>query len=375
MAIYHLSVKSVSRGEGRRATAAAAYRAAELVHDQELGLDYDYTRKRGVEHSEIVLPTAAAKQDIQWARDRQQLWNAAEAAEKRKDARIAREYEIALPAEMNAAQRLKLTRAFAQELAERYNNAVDFAIHAPHWKGDGRNHHAHLLATTREITPLGLGEKTAVEWSNTDRQRRGLQSASLEMSEIRGRWKDLTNAHLQSLGLEARVDHRSLEAQGIEREPTTHLGPAVHGMQRRGLETEVGYRIAEQARERLERAQELGQLEREAQQLSKSILVLDLDIHAAVQARDAQLAQDGAALEQTRRGPEEPVRPYDPELARQHARERWLEYRASLELPIGQQHELTHGPPKALVLKVSPTRHLGRERQHAREGPEFDLSL
>lgn len=375
MAIYHLSVKSVSRGQGRRATAAAAYRAAERVHDEELGLDYDYTRKRGVEHSEIVLSTAAAKQDIQWARDRQQLWNAAEAAEKRKDARIAREYEIALPAEMNAAQRLQLTRSFAQELASRYSNAVDFAIHAPHWKGDGRNFHAHLLTTTREITPQGLGDKTAVELSNTDREKRGLQSASAEMTEIRGRWKDLTNEHLQSLGLNARVDHRSLEAQGIDRAPTTHLGPAVHGMHRRGVETEVGFRIAEQARERLQRAQELGQLEREAEQLFKSVLILDLRIRDAVSLRDAQLARDLAAMERKGRESEAPAKRFDPELVRQQARERWQEYRAGLELDIRKDQGQTYGPQKELILDVGGAGQPDRERPQHGARQEQDLSL
>ena len=375
MAIYHLTVKSVSRGAGRRATAAAAYRAAELVHDQELGVDYDYTRKQGVVHSEIVLSTAAAKQDIQWARDRQRLWNAAEAAEKRKDARIAREYELALPAEMTAGQRLVLTREFAQGLANRYNCAVDFAIHAPHWKGDERNHHAHLLATTREITHSGLGDKTAVEWSNTDRQKRGLQSASLEMTEIRSRWKDLTNEHLMSLGLAARIDHRSLEAQGIEREPTTHLGPAVHGMQRRGLETDVGYRIAEQARERLERAHEIAQLECEARELSKSILFLDQDIHAALQARDATLERDRALLEREHREPEALAKAYDPELVRLHARERWREYHASLELAKDREHELTREPAKEIVLGGDAGTRPDRQHRQEREGPELDLSL
>ena len=108
MAIYHLSVKPVSRGAGRSATAAAAYRAAERVEDHTTGQVFDYTRKCGFEHAEIVLPLDVAKRDINWARDRQQLWNAAELAEKRKDARIAREYEVALPEELTKAQRLEL---------------------------------------------------------------------------------------------------------------------------------------------------------------------------------------------------------------------------------------------------------------------------
>src|SRR5476651_966748 len=113
MAIYHLSVKPISRAGGRSATAASAYRSGELVHDLTSDQVFDYTRKRGVEHTEIVLPTKAALQDINWARDRQALWNAAEIAEKRKDSRVAREYELAIPHELDAVQRRELVREFA----------------------------------------------------------------------------------------------------------------------------------------------------------------------------------------------------------------------------------------------------------------------
>src|SRR5476651_330237 len=132
MAIYHLSVKPISRAGGRSATAASAYRSGELVHDQTSGEVFDYTRKRGVEHSEIVLPTECAKRDINWARDREALWNAAERAENRINSRVAREYELALPHEMTHSQRVELVRSFSQGLADRYGVAVDFSIHAPH---------------------------------------------------------------------------------------------------------------------------------------------------------------------------------------------------------------------------------------------------
>src|SRR5512137_929475 len=125
VAIYHLSVKLVTRGAGRSSTAAAAYRAATRVHDERTGLVFDYSRKRGVEHTEIVLPSA--QRDAGWAHDRERLWNAAERAEKRKDARVAREYEVALPHELNAAQRRDLVRAFAQDLADRHRGAIDVA--------------------------------------------------------------------------------------------------------------------------------------------------------------------------------------------------------------------------------------------------------
>lgn len=312
MAIYHLTVKPVSRKAGRSATAAAAYRAADLVHDHTSGETFDYTRKRGVEHAEIVLSTAAAQQDINWARDREALWNEAERAENRSNSRVAREYEVALPHEMTRAQRLELARAFAAEIANRHGVAVDFAIHAPHWHGDDRNYHAHLLATTRVIEPGGLGEKATIEWSDTNRRKAELEPGSQEIDSIRARWAQITNEKFQELGLPFRIDHRSLEAQGIEREPTVHLGPAVSAMQRRGMETEVGRRLEREALEagqrRLERAVELGKLERETRELSASILDVSGDLQAAKRERERGLgktpeptpARSGLDLEQIR---------------------------------------------------------------------------
>ena len=285
MAIYHLSVKPLSRKDGRSATAAIAYRAGEKIHDLTSDQVFDYTRKRGVEHTEIVLPTAMAKLDVNWARDRQALWNAAEMAEKRKDSRVAREYEVALPHELKAEQRVALVRAFAAELSNRYGVAVDFAIHAPHRHGDGRNHHAHIMTTTREVTATGLGRKSDIELGDRDRAKKGLAAASVEIESIRERWAALTNEHLLEQGVKARVDHRSLEDQGITRVPTTHLGPAVSALERRGVETEVGKRIAwqraELAQERLERAAELGKIERERAQVERSILDLSGDVGSA----------------------------------------------------------------------------------------------
>lgn len=293
MAIYHLSVKPMSRKAGRSATAAAAYRAAERVHDLSTDQVFDYTRKRGVEHAEIVLPTECAKQDINWARDRQALWNVAESAENRKNSRVAREYEIALPHELSKAQRLELVREFAADIANRHGVAVDFAIHAPHRHGDDRNWHAHLMATTRTIEAKGLGAKVAFEWSDGNRRKAGLGAAKEEIKEIRGRWAGLINEKFKEQGLEIRVDHRSLESQGIERIPTTHLGPAVSGMERRGIETEVGKRIELEhqaaAQRRIELAAELGKVEREGLAIQQSILDLSGDLQAAKRERALEL--------------------------------------------------------------------------------------
>lgn len=296
MAIYHLQAKPVSRSTGRSATAAAAYRSGSEIADQRTGDVYDYTRKQGVEHTEIVLPDYAARHDINWARDRAALWNAAELAEKRRDSRVAREYEVALPAELTAEQRQDLAREFAQHIADRHGCAVDIAIHAPHRAGDARNHHAHLLATTRRITPEGLGDKTTIELSDTDRKKRGLGPASTEIEAIRERWADLSNAALARHGHDARIDHRSLAAQRedairagdaeraeeLNREPTKHLGVAATAMERRGARTDLG-----EFNRRIAEAAEAGRLERERQALEGSIVDVSGNLTAALKDRDS----------------------------------------------------------------------------------------
>ena len=314
VAIYHLSVKLVTRGAGRSATAAAAYRAATRVHDERTGLVFDYSRKRGVEHTEIVLPSA--QREAAWAHDRARLWNAAETAEKRKDARVAREYEVALPHELNAAQRRDLVRAFAQDLAERHGGAIDVAIHRPHREGDTRNHHAHLLATTRVVTDDGLGSKTSIEWKDADRARRGLEAGRVEVTAIRSRWAAIVNEHLEEHGHAARIDHRSLDAQGVDREPTYHKGPAVTAIERRGEDARVTERMREDIGERLMLAAERGRLERESNELARSIVDTTADLQAAITAREAERAAS----------PVEAIQPPTPSMAdiRRDARTQWL---------------------------------------------------
>jgi len=314
VAIYHLSVKLVTRGAGRSSTAAAAYRAATRVHDERTGLVFDYSRKRGVEHTEIVLPSA--QRDVGWAHDRERLWNAAELAEKRKDARVAREYEVALPHELNAAQRRDLVRAFAQDLADRHRGAIDVAIHRPHREGDTRNHHAHLLATTRVVTDAGLGEKTSIEWKDADRAKRGLEPGRIEVTAIRSRWAAIVNEHLAEHGHSARIDHRSLDAQGLDREPTYHKGPAVTAIERRGEEARVVERMREDIGERLQLAAERGRLERESNELARSIVDTSADLKAAITAREAERTAS----------PVEATQPPTPTTAdiRRDARTQWL---------------------------------------------------
>jgi ATP-dependent exoDNAse (exonuclease V) alpha subunit len=337
VAIYHLSVKPVKRAAGRVVTAAAAYRAGDRVRDVQSGQVFDYTRRRGVLYEEIVLPADAARRDINWARDRTALWNAAEAAERRKDARVGREYEMALPHELTHAQRVALVQSFAQDIANRYGSAVDVALHAPHPRGDQRNFHAHLLATTRTITPVGLGAKTAVEWSDTDRRKHGLEPGAEEIEFVRAHWENLTNAALRIAEHSARVDHRSLAAQGIDRVPTTHRGPAITALERRGIRTEVSWRLQAEATQRLERAADVGRREREATPAPASVLALDADVTGARRAREtdaavALRAQADRALDQWQRR-----QTHTPAQERDHAQD------ASLAAAPSRERDTGHG--------------------------------
>jgi Ti-type conjugative transfer relaxase TraA len=231
LAIYHLQMKPISRSSGRSAVASAAYRAAEKLTNEREGQTHDFTRKEGVEHAEIVLPEASS---ADWARDRSKLWNAAEFSENRKDARVAREFEIGLPHELSKEQRLELTREFAAELANRYGAAVDFTIHRPHEESDVRNHHAHVMMTTRKVEDYGLGDKTHMEWKNERLLGQGLPTSHMQLSDIRQSWEDIANERLAKAGLEIRVDHRSHAERGLEIAPTEHMGVHATQMQRRG---------------------------------------------------------------------------------------------------------------------------------------------
>jgi Ti-type conjugative transfer relaxase TraA len=210
-----------------------AYRAGEKLTNERDGITHDYTAKQGVEHAEIVLPEGV---NAEWAKDRSALWNAAEFAEKRKDARVAREFEIALPHELSAEQRLEATREFAQELANRYGAAVDFAIHSPHDASDVRNHHAHVMMTTRQVGESGLGEKTYLERENKWLLAHDLPTTDMQLRDLRQRWEGIANERLAMAGLDIRIDHRSHMERGLEIAPTEHMGVHASQMERRGLD-------------------------------------------------------------------------------------------------------------------------------------------
>ncbi|MEP4080462.1 Ti-type conjugative transfer relaxase TraA [Parasphingorhabdus sp.] len=231
MAVYHCSIKPISRSGGRSAVAAIAYRSGERLVNERDGMVHDFTKKQGIEHTEIVLPEGSS---AEWARDRSVLWNAAEFAENRKDARVAREFEIALPHELSAEARLEAVRDFAADLANRYGVAVDFAIHAPHVEGDIRNFHAHVMMTTRRVEKSGLSEKTYIERENKWLLGQGLPASDMQIRDIRRSWEGIANEQLAREGFDIRIDHRSHLDRGLEIIPTEHMGVHATQLQRQG---------------------------------------------------------------------------------------------------------------------------------------------
>ena len=256
MAIYKLQMQTFSRSNGSNAPSLAAYRSGERIRDERTRHTYDHTDRQDVMHKEILLPAGFAGADMSWATDRSNLWNAAEIAEKRKDSRVAREYLIAVPGELTHPQRVDVVRGFAQDLAERYGFAVDVALHAPrNFRGsDPRNFHAHLLATTREVSREGLGRKTTFDLNDKTRRELGLGPAVRELFYARQRWAEVANMALESAHVDARIDHRSLAAQGITRERKLWIPRVPYEIERRGGRSVVAEQIRENHRARQEQS-------------------------------------------------------------------------------------------------------------------------
>jgi ATP-dependent exoDNAse (exonuclease V) alpha subunit len=221
-----------------------------------------------------------------WSANRAALWNAAEQSETRKNSTVAREFEIALPSELSPEERKRFAVDFAKEIVARHRCAADVAIHAPGKGGDNRNHHAHILCSTRRLTPKGFTEKTR----ELDERKSG------EVDRWRERFAELQNERFQENGIDAQVDHRSLKAQGIDREPAEHLGVAATGYERRtGQASDKRLAFEREAAERLARAKEIGEIEREAKELESSIIDLSGSLSAAKAERDRQKQNDAQA--------------------------------------------------------------------------------
>lgn len=252
---YHCSVKPVSRSAGRSVVAAAAYRIGERLHDERTQTTHDYTRRSGVEASFIIAPANAPE----WASDPERLWNAAEAAENRCNSRTAREVELALPSGVSAENCEQITRDFAEHLVERYGVAVMVALHEPSRYGDDRNHHAHILITTRRMDEEGLGKKTR----ELDDQTTG----KAEVLHIREYAADLINEALANAGSDEQIDHRSFKDRGIDQIPTKHLSLEALAMEKRGERSGQGDRN----REAKQTNQTISALTQEREELDRQI--------------------------------------------------------------------------------------------------------
>ncbi len=240
MAVYRFSASIIGRSGGRSATAAAAYRAAEKIVDERTGEIHDYSRKGGVIHSEIMVP----ENTPEWMTDRQQLWNAVEAVEKRKDSQLAREILLSLPHELTADERRDLVRDFVLREFVSRGMIADLAIHLPGGEGDERNHHAHVMLTMRELA----GEDWAKN-KNRDWNRKEL------LENWRERWAEHQNERFGALGYDISVDHRSREERGEEGIAEPKLGPRNAQLMRDGLTNEriEAWKAARAEREELYR--------------------------------------------------------------------------------------------------------------------------
>lgn len=248
MAIYHCSIKIIKRSQGRSAVAAAAYRSGQKLTNEWDGITHDYTKKGGVVHSEILLPAHAPPEFT----DRSALWNSVEKTEKSNNAQLAREIEIALPAEIDRHSQILLVRKYVQDIFVSAGMCADFSIHD---KGDG-NPHAHIMLTLRPLNERGEWRaKCRKEYDLDGNGQRirppgdGFKSHRVNITdwndpgkaaEWRAQWVRYVNAMLEFRNLPQRVDHRSYVRQGIEQISIVHMGVAATQMERRGLNTEKG---------------------------------------------------------------------------------------------------------------------------------------
>src|SRR5450631_1753962 len=220
MAIYHLHVKIIGRKAGSSAVASAAYRSASRLRDERLDRSHDFSSKRGVVHSEVLLPENAPEA---WS-DRERLWNDVEGFEVRKDAQLAREVEFAIPREMTEAQGIDLARDFVRgEFVDR-GMIADLNVHWDMAEDGMPKPHAHVMLTMRAVDENGFGQKMR-DWNRTAMVERW-----------RRRWAELANERLAELDIDARIDHRSLEARGIALEPQSQIGAPAKRIEGRGIE-------------------------------------------------------------------------------------------------------------------------------------------
>lgn len=247
MAIFIASTKSISRGKGQSAVASASYRAGVELEDKRYGKKHDYSKRHGVMSADIILPSSLASQGI--TIERNDLWNLAEETETRKNSRVAREWLVNLPHELDEKTRKQLAHDFSQQLADKFGVIADCAIHQPTQKevergADARNFHAHIMLTTRQADldkdgKIILGDKSVCELSDTDRAKRGLSKAKDEVTEIRQLWERLANEKLAEHNHQL-IDSRSYKSQGIDLLPQVKMGKDATHLERDGVQTWKG---------------------------------------------------------------------------------------------------------------------------------------
>jgi len=229
MAIYHLSAQVFSRGSGHSAVHAAAYRARDNLTDERTGLKHDYSRKAG----ELLFEGIYAPKDApEWARDRAQLWNHVEAFERRRDAQLAREFNMALMCELTLEQNRYAVQDWVRENFTRKGLIADVVIHAPGKDGDERNMHAHVMVVMRKLD--------GSEFAAKKERAADIAERKAELEALRESWERIGNRHLERHGHEPTLDRRSLLDRGIEREPTVHMGKAATAIEREGKPSELG---------------------------------------------------------------------------------------------------------------------------------------
>jgi len=229
MAIYHHSVSVVKRSSGKSAVAGAAYRAGEKIEDKRTGLTHDYTKKTGVDHSEIITPHLPTV-DTNWLLDRAQLWNRVEAFEKRHDSQLAREINIAIPTELDRNEQIALVREYVRSNYIDRGMVADVNFHDL----QSNNPHVHIMLTMRDL----IVANGRVEFGNKNRD---WNSKNL-LLEQRQSWETLANKYLAAAGYDLRIDCRSLAEQEIDRIPQIHLGKNVTALRAKGIPSERGDR-------------------------------------------------------------------------------------------------------------------------------------
>ena len=248
MAIYHLSIKIISRGKGKSAVAASAYRSGEKIKNEYDGIVHDFTRKGGIAHTEILLPQNAPQEFS----DRGTLWNSVEKIEKSKNSQLAREIEVALPKELDREKQINLVREYVKENFVEVGMCADIALHD---KNDG-NPHCHILLTMRPLNEdKTWGAKAKKEYIlDENGEKVKLKNGNFKTRKInttdwneqekaehwRKAWADITNKYLEENSIQDKVDHRSYQRQGIEQIPTIHLGVSATQMEKKGIATDRG---------------------------------------------------------------------------------------------------------------------------------------